>query len=213
VSPREAVRKILELFSGREPWWVGEGLDPFWIMVAAAVSPRTTGRLTERAVRRLMERFPGGAEDVASADVSEVEEAVSVSGMKRSKARAVKAIASWLLSGGLERISSASLEEARRELLSIPGVGDKVADVILMALGRPVLPVDVHVRRVSERLGLVSPGAPYSEVRERLEEIFDPEERASAHFALIAFGREICRARPRCSECPIREACPSADKF
>ncbi len=206
----EALRKIVRLFSGREPWWRREGLSPFWVAVTIAVSPRTTAKLEREAAKRLMERFPGGARDIAEAPLEEIEDAIRVSGMYRSKARAVRALAEWELRGpGIASLADRDLEEARSELTSLPGIGDKVADVILMALGHPVLPVDVHVGRVARRLGLVREGAGYSEIRRALEEVFPPGERMRAHFALIDFGRRVCRARPLCDRCPVADACPS----
>ncbi|MDK2463860.1 MAG: endonuclease III [Candidatus Korarchaeota archaeon] len=205
-----AVRKIVKLFSGRDPWWRREGLSPFWVAVTITVSPRTTAKLEREAVKRLMERFPGGAKEIAEAPLEDLEDAIRVSGMYRSKARAVKALAEWELEGpGVASLADADLEEARETLKSLPGIGDKVADVILMALGHPILPVDVHIGRVAKRLGLVPENAGYAEIREALEDIFRPEERMTAHFALIEFGRRVCKARPLCDRCPVAESCPS----
>lgn len=206
-----ALRKILELYSGREPWWRRENLSPFWIAVAIAVSPRTTSRLEEEAVKRLMRKFPGGAKDLAGAPIEEIEDAIRISGMYKSKARAIKALAQWELEGpGVASLSELETEEAREALKSLPGVGDKIADVVLMALGHPVLPVDVHVDRVTKRLGLVEQKADYRMTRETLERIFSPGERMKAHFALIEFGRTFCRAKPNCDSCPLKSDCPSA---
>jgi len=206
-----ALRKILELYSGREPWWKRENLPPFWVAVAIAVSPRTTSKLEEEAVKRLMRKFPGGAEDLASARIEDVEEAIRVSGMYKSKARAIKALAQWELEGpGVASLAELPTEEAREMLKSLPGIGDKIADVVLMALGHPVLPVDVHVDRLTKRLGLVDQKADYRQTKEALEEIFSPDERMRAHFALIEFGRTFCKAKPNCKSCPLRSDCPSA---
>ncbi len=206
----KAVRKIVRLFSGRDSWWRGEGLSPFWVAVSIAVSPRTTAKLEREAVKRLMERFPGGAKEIAEAPLEDLEDAIRVSGMYKSKARAVKALAEWELEGpGVASLADADLEEAREMLKSLPGIGDKVADVILMALSHPILPVDVHVERVAKRLGLVPKNAGYGEIRRALEDVFRPEERMRAHFALIDFGRRVCRARPLCDRCPVAESCPS----
>ncbi len=209
-----ALRRIAELHGGAEPWWMREGLDEFWTALSAVLSPRTTDRLTRRALLALMERFPGGAAELASAPLEELERAVSVSGMARAKARAVRAFARWVESGGdLGALRRLPTGEAREILKGIRGVGDKVADVILMALGHPVLPVDVHVARISRRLGAVPDGARYEEIRGALESVFRPGERMRAHFALIDFGRRVCRARPRCGACPVADLCPSAAKF
>jgi endonuclease-3 len=102
------------------------------------------------------------------------------------------------------------LEEARQELLSLPGVGYKTADVLLVfAAERDVLPVDTHIFRISKRLGIAPPKAGYEEVRLRLEEFTPSGRRGEAHMLLIQHGRRYCRARdPLCGQCPVSDLCP-----
>jgi endonuclease-3 len=102
------------------------------------------------------------------------------------------------------------LEDARQELLSLPGVGYKTADVLLVFAGeRDVLPVDTHIFRIAKRLNIAPPKAGYEEVRLRLEELIPRGRRGEAHMLLIQHGRRYCRAQnPLCEKCPINYLCP-----
>jgi endonuclease III len=105
-------------------------------------------------------------------------------------------------------------EEAEAFLLSLPGVGKKVARCVLMySLGRQVFPVDTHCWRIAQRLGWVRPTqkdkhcAPRD--MDRLQSKIPPELRHSLHVNMISLGREICApTSPRCDECPISAWCP-----
>ena len=109
----------------------------------------------------------------------------------------------------MDVILSKPTSEAREELLNLPAVGPKTADILLLFHAkRGVFPVDTHISRISKRLGLVGEGAGYEDIRRRLEEIFDPSDYSIAHKILIKFGRTYCRARnPLCGKCPLRDIC------
>src|SRR5205085_8570376 len=93
---------------------------------------------------------------------------------------------------------------------SLGGVGPKTAAcVLLFSCGKPALPVDTHVHRVSLRLGLVPPKANAEQAHALLEEIVPPAEVYRFHMNLIRHGRQICKAqRPQCSACPVLDLCP-----
>lgn len=100
-------------------------------------------------------------------------------------------------------------EAAMSYLLSLPGVGPKTASIVLLfAFGMPFMPVDTHVFRVSQRLGLVAPGLSPEKAQKALEEIVPPERYSSFHLNLISHGRLVCRARgPKCEECALKGCC------
>jgi len=105
------------------------------------------------------------------------------------------------------------LSEARKVLLSLPGIGPKTADILLLfCAGKPVLPVDTHVNRVSKRLGLVSlDDKDYDSIRMKLEGLYAPEDYFAVHMLFIALGRKYCKAlKPLCNLCPLNGLCPSA---
>jgi endonuclease-3 len=110
----------------------------------------------------------------------------------------------------LESILTQPVEEARKILMEPPGVGPKTADVVLLfSEGKPTIPVDTHVNRVSKRLGLAPHKGGYEDVRSSLQSIFKPKDYLLVHLLLIAHGRKTCSAyNPKCGQCTIRIYCP-----
>ncbi len=99
------------------------------------------------------------------------------------------------------------------ELIKLPGVGDKTAQVILACNGIPSFPVDTHVARVSRRLGL-SEAKAREKISMDLKRIFPKEDWINLHHALIWHGREICKSgRPKCNECVISKLCQTAYEY
>ncbi|MGQ9479544.1 MAG: endonuclease III domain-containing protein, partial [Thermoproteota archaeon] len=98
---------------------------------------------------------------------------------------------------------------ARNELMSLPGVGPKTADVMLLfAGGKPTFPIDTHVFRVSRRLGAIGDKDGYEEARRKLMEVFPSGAYLKTHLLLIEHGRRVCRARkPLCKSCVLLEYC------
>lgn len=165
-----------------------------------------------RTYRALKERLPDWGQ-VRDADTVTLEEVIHDAGLAPTKSRQIKALLEEIdaREGSLDlyRLHSLSDEQAEAYLASLPGVSRKTARcVMLYALGRNVCPVDAHVWRVSQRLGLAPAGA-WTEVRASALELLIPEPlRASLHVTLISHGRAVCRARrPRCELCPIRSLC------
>lgn len=189
-------------------------LSSFELLVGTIISQNTNWRNVERAMENMKRKGLMHIDDILSADVSEIEDALRVSGLYRVKARRIKEIAeiikTWSIS--LDDVLSMPLEVARAKLMELPAVGHKTADVMLAFKARaPVIPIDTHIRRVAKRLGLVDEKAKYKEIRLALESFVPPNERALFHLALIKFGREICRARdPACSKCPLNSVCKSS---
>jgi endonuclease-3 len=114
--------------------------------------------------------------------------------------------------GSLDFVFSDPVLQARAKLMSLPGVGPKTADVVLLfSAGKPTLPVDTHVYRVARRLKLAPINGGYEAVRSSLESSLAPEDYLPAHLLLISLGRSFCRARnPLHTSCPIRSLCPTA---
>lgn len=113
--------------------------------------------------------------------------------------------------GSLDFLEELSDADAIRELKSLPGVGVKTAKCVLMySLGRPVLPVDVHVLRVAKRLGIAAMHESWSRVDESLEMAVPAELKYDTHVLFVVHGREVCKARgARCGDCVLLDLCPS----
>ena len=178
-------------------------------LVLTVLSQNTNDRNRDLAHGRLRERFASW-DEVRDADVAEVEDAIRPGGLAPTKARRIQEILRALGDDDLAWLETAPVEEGRRYLCSLPGVGRKTAAcVLLFAYGRPDIPVDTHVMRVGGRLGLFRPGASFDEAHDEILRLADPEDAYEIHVLLIRHGRRICVAhRPRCPECPLLRMCP-----
>ncbi|MBI2287866.1 MAG: endonuclease III [Chloroflexi bacterium] len=115
----------------------------------------------------------------------------------------------------LDFLNQLSLDEARDWLKQLPGVGTKTANcVLLFSLGKPALPVDTHIFRVSRRLGLIDDKASVEKAHTVLEDLVLPEDVYRFHVLMIEHGRKMCKAiRPLCPECMLQELCPGYEQF
>lgn len=184
--------------------------DPFKLLIATILSQNTSDRNSIRAFKSLDEDIGIDVDRLLDAGVSRISEAIKIAGLHRVKAEKIWRICRVIreeYDGDISRIFNDDPGKVRDRLLKLPGVGEKTADIMLMAHGYPSFPVDTHIKRISHRLGLVDkPG--YREVRSIWMDALKPWEYEDAHLQLIGFGRKICRSRrPRCSACPFRDIC------
>ena len=173
------------------------------VLMQTVLSHQTTGRQTRVAIRRLWARYHT-LERVAAADPAELARLIDNVGLGRIKARRLVALAveikvQWGSAQRLARyVRSAPLEDARRALLELPGVGPKTAAVVLLfRFNRPTFPVDTNILRVARELGWVRRSADPEEVRHLVERTLgsDPAVLLRAHAYLIALGRATQRGR------------------
>lgn len=186
--------------------------DPFRTLINTVLSQNTNYRNTDIAFQNLFSRFKT-AEDIANTNIDELVDLIRPAGLHNIKARRIKDMSKLIMTkygGDINRVIQKGVDEGRKELMSIDGIGPKTADcVLLFAGGYDVLPVDTHIFRVAKRLGLcTNTHADHEGVKTALEKQISPEKRGPAHVVLISFGREYCRARnPRCEECPFGDLC------
>jgi len=209
------VNEVIDLL-GREygvPQWRPHG-GPLSELVRAILSQNTSDVNSNRAFDSLVDSL-GSWEAVARASVEDVSGAIKVGGLNRIKAGRIKTILEDISKSrgslGLEFLRDLPIPEAKAWLRSLPGVGPKTTGcVLLFALGRPVLPVDTHVYRISRRLGLIDSTASPEQAHEILEGIVPPQDVYQFHVNMLAHGRRICRARrPLCHSCVLGYGCPS----
>lgn len=207
------IDEIIQLL-GQEyglPQWQRQR-DPLSELIGAILSQNTSDVNSHRAFDSLISTF-GSWERVAQASIGEVAEAIACGGLSRIKAPRIKAILEGIPNdnGSLDLgfLGELPIPEAKAWLQALPGVGPKTAScVLLFSLGRPVLPVDTHVYRVSRRLGLIDSGVSPARAHQLLEELVPAEAIYQFHLNMLAHGRGVCRAqRPRCHECVFREGC------
>jgi len=182
------------------------------MLVSTVLSQNTSDRNTARAVSRLRETIGITPEGISKAGLRELKAAIRSSGLYNVKARVLKRLARIIVKkygGRVEKVLEKPLDEARGELMSLPGVGPKTADVILLFAGsRQTFPIDTHIFRVSRRLGLIGLRDSYEEARRRLMKTFPPDSYLKAHLLLIEHGRRICKARkPLCGDCVLLKHC------
>ena len=188
--------------------------DPFETLIVTIISQNTADTNTERAFENLSKQFEITPQTLSKAETSKIEACLHVGGLYKNKAKTIKNVSKIILEkfgGSLNPILSLPLDEARKMLLELPGIGPKTADVVLLfSANQPTIPIDTHVNRVAKRLGLAPPNGDYEEVRLSLQRIFDEKDYLNVHLLLIALGRKYCKARqPHCTECPVNNYCPS----
>ena len=178
--------------------------SPFQLLAATILSAQCTDVRVNMVTPALFAAYPTAAA-LAVADVSHVEQLVRSTGFYASKAKNLIGMANAVMTrfGG-------EVPSAMEDLVSLPGVGRKTANVLRSAaLGLPGLPVDTHVLRLSKRLGLTRDEDPVK-VEIQLNALLPPEEWGEFSLRLILHGRRVCDARsPRCGECRMAPICPS----
>jgi endonuclease-3 len=192
--------------------------DPLEELVLTVLSQHTSDVNAERAFESLRTAFPTW-EDLVRASTRAVAGAIRSGGLADTKAPRIQAILREVAERrdafDLSFLAGLSDDEARAELMSLPGVGPKTAAVVLsFSLGRDAMPVDTHVHRVTRRLGLVPQNASAERADRLLHELVPEGLRTPLHVALIRLGREICKAPiPRCRVCPLNDICPTAPRY
>jgi endonuclease III len=209
-SPRGRAREVLARLGAARPGTAADlaTLDfrnPFELLVATVLSAQTTDVGVNKVTPALFARWPT-PEDLAVADPEELEAALRPTGFFRAKARSVRGLAEALV----ER-HGGEVPSGVAELTALPGVGRKTANVVRsVALGLPGLPVDTHVRRLSQRLGLTVEEDPVR-IEAELNPLVPAAERGVFSLRLILHGRQVCLARrPRCEACVLNDFCPSS---
>lgn len=211
---RDDILKALSLVKVNEEEFLGRWVfinnaSVFEGLVAVMLTQNTSDKVATRVYERLKGRLGSITPNtILSLSVSELEDILRPIGSFRQRARRLIELAIVVnerYGGSLEFIRSMSVNEAREILMSLPGVGPKTADVVLLNLGKPVFPVDTHIMRISHRLGIEGG---YEKVSSFWIRLLNPSEYLMAHLGLIAFGRAICKSRkPLCSNCPLRVKC------
>jgi endonuclease III len=179
--------------------------NPFQLLIATILSAQTTDRSVNLVTPELFRRYPT-AMDLAAADPTEVEKLIKPTGFFRLKTRRIIGAGRALV-----EIFSGEVPRTIEDMVRIPGIGRKTANVILGAgFDSPGFAVDTHVRRLSNRLGLVQTQDPVK-IEYQVCAMVPAREWTALSLRLILHGRRICVARrPRCEECVLNDVCPSS---
>jgi len=206
---KDEVREIFRRFSIQRPEPKGElaHVNPFTLVVAVALSAQATDVGVNKATKELF-RVADTPEKMLALGEAKVGDYIRTIGLWRNKAKNVIALSQKLVDefGG-------EVPRTREELVTLPGVGRKTANVVMsMAFGIPTMAVDTHIFRIANRIGL-APGKTPDEVEENLMRTIPDDYLFHAHHWLILHGRYTCKARkPECEICVIADICKSKEK-
>ena len=183
--------------------------DAWRLLVMGRLSAQCTDARVNIVCRELFEKYPT-AETLAAADISDVERIITPCGLYRMKARSIIDASEILV-----RDFGGRLPDTMDSLLTLPGVGRKIANMLLGDIyGKPAIVCDTHCMRICARLGFYPEGLRDPvKIEKILLELIDPKEGSDFCHRLVLFGRDICMARgPLCDECPIAELCEKRRK-
>ncbi len=209
MQPTEKIGPILELLDKHyaEAHVTLDFTNPLELLVATVLSAQCTDVRVNEVTPAVFKKYPAAA-DYAKAPLEELEEAIRPTGFFRNKAKAIKGICQALVEkyGG-------EVPAELSELVKLPGVGRKTANVILgNAFGIPGIVVDTHCGRVAQRLGLTQQTDPVK-IEFDLMELVSKEKWVKFSHQMIWHGREICTARnPKCPQCPLLPYCDYGQK-
>ncbi|MDQ2985858.1 MAG: endonuclease III [Armatimonadota bacterium] len=186
--------------------------EPIDELVSCILSQHTTDATSFPTFHKLREQAPDWEIVVAMAP-ERLAEIIRPAGLANQKAKSIIGTLREIHSRNgdftLEPLREMKLTDARKWLLSLPGVGQKTAAIVLcFAFGRPAIPVDTHVFRVSWRLGLIPKSIGEAKAHAQLEKLVSPDLAFRFHTALVQHGRQICKApTPKCLACPVSSRC------
>lgn len=230
-SPLTIYRTLMEFF-GPQGWWPSTlrgktrpeyqpgvyrretDRERFEVCAGAILTQNTAWTNVEKAIAHLHEAGVRTPEDVSGLETAALAEHIRPSGYYKQKAARLKDFAAHLCrehGGSLRRLFERPLAEAREELLSLKGIGPETADsMLLYAGGHLSFVVDAYTFRMGERLGWFAGKKEYHAAQRFLVEALPRtlETFNEFHALIVALGKDYCRTRPRCEECPLRGECP-----
>lgn len=182
--------------------------NPFELVIAVALSAQCTDVLVNKVTKNLFQKYKT-PEDYLSVQIEELENDIRSIGLYRNKAKNIQKLSRMLIEE-----YDRTVPRDRDELIKLPGVGRKTANVVVsVAYDVPAIAVDTHVERVSKRLGICRWKDNVLEVEKTLMVKVPKEEWSVTHHRLIFFGRYHCRAQsPRCETCPLLDLCREGKK-
>jgi endonuclease III len=186
----------------RVPYLRDHAEDPFQVLIGTILSQRTRDENTDRASARLFAKYPD-ARSLANATAKQIEPLIRETGFYHTKARGIRACSREILDrfGGV-------VPQTLEELTTLPSVGPKTANCVLVfGYGVPGMPVDTHVHRISNRLGVVRTKTP-EETEAALRATVPEQFWIPVNPLLVQHGQNLCRPiGPKCPECPVATIC------
>jgi endonuclease-3 len=176
--------------------------EPFYVLISTVLSARNRDEMTAKAVKKLFAKYKT-PKQIANAPLSKLEPLIKQSGFYKTKAKRIKEISRILL----EKYKG-KVPDDFDELVSLPGVGRKTAGCVMVyAFGKPAIPVDTHVHRISNRLGWVKTKTP-EQTEQELMKLVPKEYWLDVNEVLVIHGQTVCKPiRPWCEKCKVTQYC------
>ena len=173
------------------------------LVIAVMLSAQTTDKAVNNVTNNLFKKYPT-LKSLVDADIKDIENEIKSLGLYKNKAANIKGIAETLYYD-----FNSILPSDKNELQKLPGIGNKSAGVIRCEVFKiPDLPVDTHIIRISNRLGIANSKDEPIDIERKVKKIIPEEQWIKSHHQLIHFGRYFCTARnPKCDECKIKKYC------
>lgn len=209
LMTKAEILKFFEILAGLNPHPQGElyATNPFTLLIAVVLSAQATDKGVNKATEKLFSHIKT-PQDILNLGEEGLKKAIQTIGLYKTKARHIMALSQKLVDQFQGRVP-----EKREDLESLAGVGRKTANVVLnAAFHQPVIAVDTHIFRVSNRTGLACGNTPL-EVEQGLMKRIPSQWLPHAHLWLVLHGRYICKARtPLCPTCPVAIECQYTNK-
>jgi endonuclease-3 related protein len=193
---------------GPRHWWPGE--TSFEVMVGAILTQNTSWKNVEKAIGHLKEKGLLNSEGIYQLRKSQLASLIKSSGYYRIKADRLKNLVNFLFGeyhGDVEKMKREEIEELRRKLLGVKGVGPETADSILLyGLKKPIFVVDAYTKRILSRHGMIPEKASYEEVQSLFMNHLPLDERLfnEYHALFVHLGKTLCKEVPKCDICPLK---------
>lgn len=209
------VFRILDKRYNCKSWWPVISENPFFeIIVGCILTQNTNWRNVEKVILNLKNENLLSPEAIIKTDNSKLKELIRTAGYYNQKVERLKEISRFLIKK--KNLKNLTVEELRKELLSIKGIGPETADsIILYAFNKPSFIIDAYTKRIFSRLGIVSENISY----DKLKELFERNLKKDVilyqryHGCIVEHAKNICKKRPACQSCYIKNLCKTAKDF
>lgn len=199
-------KALFERF-GVQKWWPGD--TPFEVVVGAVLTQNTNWGNVDKALNNLKREGVFSMEEVHRIPVERLASLIKPAGYFNVKAKRLKNVVAFMMEhyeGSFEKMEKESLEDLRKQFLSINGVGPETADAILLyALNKPVFVVDAYTKRFLRRHNMITSEADYGQVQKIFLEALGRDEKIfnEYHALIVRLGKDFCRTVPVCEQCPL----------
>jgi endonuclease-3 related protein len=196
---------------GPQYWWPAE--EPFEVMVGAILTQSAAWRNAEKAITNLKAAKALSPRALREHSLPEIATLIYSCGYYNAKARKLKSLAQWLgeyCADDLNRLFAKSIDQLRQQLLSVYGIGQETADsIILYAANKPIFVIDAYTRRIISRIGLAPPDNSYAAYQALFMDNLPADVALfnEYHALLVCLGKDVCRKRPLCPQCCLRNIC------